>query len=669
MVSIRWVIPIATILLTTLVAGGVGVVGERNARRALTEELVARLCARANNLALVGSSALLTPFPELTLHPLLLTMREREPALALATICDRSGAILGDADASRLGQRFTPPSGLRLRRAGQRLPDVEVYESRTLLLASSPIVHPNGARLGRVFIALGRGTIDEAVGRARQPVLVLYVAFLAFGIVGSFLLTATLLRPLGALRAGLERIGSGDLDARVEIRSRTEFGHLAETVNHMAEGLKKGQAQAMERERLSHEIELAQRIQRHLLPPERVVAGGFAVVGTQRPAAEVGGDFYDAFRLPDGRIGFAVADVAGKGLGGCLVTSMVAALLAALRDGSSGPAHLLEMLDRSLSKRLERGVFVTMFIGFVDPRKGTLTYASAGHHPALLVHRDGRTQWLKAEGLPIGTDRRQGIGHTLKEETAVLAPGDFVVQTTDGIHETEGGPAGEQFGFDRTAATLAAAAPGGAQAMIDQLSGAVRSWRVAEMPADDETIVVLCWERVASDDPLDNPLDRVAEARERGKALKLPPTLDALVRLEDWVGRLPGFSGPAAAGSRIHLALYELCANIVEHGRPVNGEPIALWWVPDAEDASDPKGGAAAGYVVILDQGAPFSADNSGVVDLGRADVRRKGRGLGIDLVRRATSRLVYHPGTPLGNVTLVAMRVAQPEHLQEEAA
>lgn len=669
---IRWVVSVASVILMTMVALSVEVVAERNARRALTAELVGRLCVQASNVALASSPALLASFPELTLHPFLLSMREREKALRIATVCDRYGRILGDADPRHMGLRFVPPSRLTRRGGLESVPGVEVFESPTLLLASAPILHPNGARLGTAYVALGSNTIDEAVVEARQPVLAVFGALLAVGVLGVFILTATLLKPIDVLRAGLERIGRGDLEARLSIDSRTELGLLAETVNRMAADLRQGQTQALERERLAHEIELARNIQRMLLPAERIVEGEFIIVGRLRSAGEVGGDFYDVFRLPGGRIGFAIADVAGKGLAGCVVTSMVAALLVALRENSAGPADLLGQLDQSLSKRLERGVFVTMFVGFIDPSSGAMTYASAGHHPALLVHPDGSSEWLKGYGVPIGADRRRGVGATLTEERVPLAPGDLVIQTTDGIHETERGPQNEAFGFDRMALTSRQAAPRGAQAVIEALWEAVESWRGHGTPADDETVVVLSWEGPRlSADPFDSPLSSVAEARARGSALTLPPTLEALVRLDQWLSQLPTVGDlPDRDRARALLVLNELCGNIVEHGTTQSTrQPITVWWVPSPGSPSSPAAALAAGRFVILDQGVPFRADNMTSPDLADPGVRRRGRGFGIDLVRRVAKRLVYHPGTPIGNVTVVSIGPTALNHVEEQVA
>src|SRR6185295_1735945 len=316
---------------------------------------------------------------------------------------------------------------------------------------------------------------------------------------------------------------------------------------------------------------------------------------------------------------------------------------------------------------------VTMFVAFLDPRTGVLTYASAGHHPALLARADGRQEWLKVEGLPIGVDHQRGIRASLREAKVTLAPGDLVLQTTDGVHEAEGGPAGEAFGFERVAATVGPRAARGAQAVIEGLAEAVESWRGGGAPDDDETLVVLsCGAPSLAEGP-DDPtvaLERVAEARHRGVALKVPATIEALVRLDDWIARLPDFLGmPGPDRARVIFVLHELCSNIVEHGHPDGqGPPISVWWLPEAGAAAAASGAAVAGQFVIVDQGAPFSADNVGAPDYGDPTVRRRGRGFGIDLIRRTGVRLTHHPRTPAGNLTLVSLPAAGPESMLEDA-
>jgi anti-sigma regulatory factor (Ser/Thr protein kinase) len=420
-------------------------------------------------------------------------------------------------------------------------------------------------------------------------------------------------------------------------------------------------------------MELASRIQQSLLPAAHVVESDFVVAGWQRPASEVGGDFYDVFRLEDGKIGVAIADVAGKGLAGCLVTMMVAALLAALRDHCAGPADLLATIDERLSPKLARGTFVTMFVAFLDPRTGQVRFASAGHHAAVLIRRGGQVEHVHVPGRPIGTDRMRGVRGSLGEGSIELAPGDALLQTTDGIHESERGGSGEPFGFERVEARAIALAPGGAQSLLMGLPQAVDEWRGDGTPFDDETLIVLSREIRMSrveEEPFREPLERLADAEKRGIRLKVPATFDALVRLDDWLERLPGYGPAATDRDRVRFVLHELCANVIEHGYAgAVGKLLEVWWVPGGSSADAASSPLREGYFLILDQGKPFSADNLEDPDLGDPAVRRRGRGYGLTMVRRATRRFAVHPGTPRGNVTLFTLAPAGGEGLRGEPA
>jgi anti-sigma regulatory factor (Ser/Thr protein kinase) len=418
-------------------------------------------------------------------------------------------------------------------------------------------------------------------------------------------------------------------------------------------------------------MQLASRIQRSLLPAAEIRQSGYVLAGWQRPATEVSGDIFDTFQLEDGRLGIAIADVAGKGLPGCLVTAMVAALLSALRDRCAGPADLLALLDERLSPKLERGTFVTMFVAFLDPGTGTLTFASAGHHPALVVRQGGGVESLSAPGLPLGTERKRGIRSTLVERTVTLEPGDLLLQTTDGIHESEHGETGEPYGFERISNGAASWAPAGPAALIDGLSRSIVEWRGEAPPLDDETIVVIGREPAHAAngaDPFHAPLDRLAEAEQRGLRLRVPATLEALIRLDDWLAVVPDYVNRDGPGrEHVRLALYELCANIVEHGyEGATGQVLSVWWTPDAAEAAH---GGTEGHYLILDQGRAFTADNREDPDLGDPGVRRRGRGFGLALVRRTASRLAMHPGTPRGNVTLIAFGSSDRAESHGEAA
>lgn len=642
----------AGLVVTMLAVAGVGGVGEHDTRRALTQELESRLVLSARNLAMTSSRALLSDFPELTLTPILLEMKQTQPEQAFAAVVDLEGAVRGTAEARSLGTRFQLPATLRPHSAVAALrPDEELLADRTLLVAAAPVIHPSGNRIGTAYVAFRRDHVEAVIVAARREQLLVVAGALALGLVVVPLGVSVLLRPIGVLREGLERIGRGDLDTRLALNDRTELGVLAETVNEMTTRLREAQEERIDRERLAHEVELAREIQASLLPAGGLKAGRFEIQGSHRAAAEVGGDFYDVFSLDGGRVGLAVADVSGKGLAGCLVASMLAALLRAYRGEITSPRELLLRLDATLQGSLRPGTFVTMFYGILEPASGRLVFASAGHSPLLVRRAAGSTEFFRTRGIPIGAVRN-ALARTLTDETVVLAPGDVCVQFTDGVNEAFDPTGNRQFGMDRLASAVAAAAPGGSVGeVLARIRRDVDAWVQGQPSLDDETLLVIVSAPGSTGETPRDPTALLAEARRRGHGLVLRAHLDALAPLGEWLATCPGLE---RLGGRdvtlLESGLYELCANIAEHGYgPDDRQSLEVWWLPDRATS----GVGPSGVFVLVDRGRRFSPGESGV-DFRQPAVRRRGRGIGLEIVRATMRQVSYHPATAAGNVTLV---------------
>jgi serine phosphatase RsbU (regulator of sigma subunit)/anti-sigma regulatory factor (Ser/Thr protein kinase) len=649
-ISLRWIVAGAGFAITVLIVLAMGGVSEREQRRALTRELESRLALSARNLAMTSSRALLSDFPELTLAPILSEMAQAQPEQAFAVVADLDSEIRGHAEARLLGTPFALPGTLRprptvvaLRRDEQMLGDDEI------LVVAAPVTHPAGHRIGTAYVAFRRDHVESVIAGARRAQGTVVLAALALGTLVVPLVISRLLRPLGALREGLERIGRGDLETPIRLRSRTELALLAETVNEMAGRIREAQQERVERERLAREMELARDIQASLLPAGGLTAGAFRVEGSHRAAAEVGGDYYDVFPLPGGRVGLAVADVAGKGLGGCLVSFMLAALLRAYREGEPSPRNLLVRLDEALRGSLRPGMFVTMFYGILDPADGSLVFASAGHSPLLVRRATGAAEWRRTKGVPIGAVRGNALARTLAEERVVLGPGDVAVQFTDGVNEAFD-PSGErQFGFEGLQAAVEAAAADGPGGILSRVRRDIDAFTRGGPPHDDETMLVVSASSPARGDPTD-PLAVLAEARRRGHGTEFPADLDALARIHEWAKGCPELTGlDARCASLVETALYEVCANIAEHGYGKDARrSLELYWLP-ARVAP-----GIAGEFVLVDHGRPFAPPESSV-DFRDPSVRRRGRGLGLEIVRGAMRHVSYHPATEAGNVTILS--------------
>lgn len=254
--------------------------------------------------------------------------------------------------------------------------------------------------------------------------------------------------------------------------------------------------EAIERERQTREIALAQEIQRKI-QPERLVrqVGALSAAGMNELCEDASGDYYDLLDLPDGRLGFCVGDVSGHGLGSALVMAQARAWLRAYARTSAAPQDLLGLLNDSLTPDLERGKFMTFFLGLVDPTTGHVAWASAGHPaPILLRAATGAFEELPAGGIMLGVFG----GFAYPAGAAVtLDPGDTLLVYTDGATEAatpDHADAKEDefmFGEERLKEVLKAAAPRGPEAILDAVRVALHAFTGAPNLKDDLTLLVI----------------------------------------------------------------------------------------------------------------------------------------------------------------------------------
>ena len=673
----------ASLIAVSLIA--FGNLAERNTRQTLGEEIEGRLILEARNLASMSVDALLTDFPELTLCPLVSEMQQERRDLAFVAVLDHEEKVQGHIDLTALGKGLQLTAGMQPRQATHALlPGERVLANADLVLVSVPARHANGRQVGTAIVGLSQSYVDEMVARPRRAFLMLTAGLLVVGVSVTLIIMSILLRPIGALRTGLERIGRGDLASPIRLRDKTELGLLAETVNGMARQLLKSQEQMLEKERLGAEMSLAHQMQHALLPGGEIRSGDFVCKGTYRAAAEVGGDYYDIFELDDGKLGLVIADVSGKGLAGCLVTSMLAVLIRSLWDRYTSPRELLINLERGLVSSLAPGTFITVFYGILDPQTGRLVYASAGHSPLAVYRADrGDVEWFYTKGIPVGALRSGVLAGTLQDQEIVLGPGDLALQFTDGLNEAWNPHKKEQFDFERIAEHLVGTAPRGGRVVMDRLLPLIEAWSAPDPLGDDFTLLAIehTAAPVAGDETRSShPAAQIGNLADAGQLhqmlagalqLNLPSRLDELVRIGDWVKACLAEQGPLIGHKDlIESSLFEVCANIVEHGYGGDtNQEIDMWWVPlpggsrswseftESLDENTGEGEApreGVGYFVICDQGKAFDPTTWSPPDLHDPQVRRRGRGLGWQIVYSSMKKVVYIPRTPAGNLTLL---------------
>jgi serine phosphatase RsbU (regulator of sigma subunit) len=200
------------------------------------------------------------------------------------------------------------------------------------------------------------------------------------------------------------------------------------------------------RQSIVQELGVARSIQQASLPKEVPTLEGWEISPLYRPAREVGGDFYDFHLLSEGRRGVVVGDATGKGVPAALVMSTTCGMLQLAAEAleSSSPGEVLERVNETLLARIPPNMFVTCFYAILDPERGNLTYANAGHDLPYVRRRSGDAEELRARGMPLGLMP----GMRYEENEIVLDGGEMALFYSDGLveaHDLEG----EMFGFPR----------------------------------------------------------------------------------------------------------------------------------------------------------------------------------------------------------------------------
>lgn len=246
------------------------------------------------------------------------------------------------------------------------------------------------------------------------------------------------------------------------------------------------------------EFSMAGNIQREMLPnilPEVTDTENYDLFATMTPAFEAGGDFYDYFMLDDKTLAFLIADVSDKGIGAALFMAVSKAVIKMRAQAGGSPSEVLSDVDKRLGKDNDLGMFVTVWLGYLDIETGHVVACNAGHDfPMLYLQSDERA---KAEGFFIyKTEHGLGVamfpGMDYPEIEFDMKPGDRIFLYTDGVNEAQG-KENEQFGLDRLQSVLNAHLSDSSMELCNSVKSAVDSFVGNAPQFDDMTMLALTY--------------------------------------------------------------------------------------------------------------------------------------------------------------------------------
>ena len=289
----------------------------------------------------------------------------------------------------------------------------------------------------------------------------------------------------------LKKIEDGNLEEKVDVQGNTEFEELSSGINSMVDALKSTMKEI--KEKSQNERQFAREIQLSALPNSEFFQprdDSYKIWGSIDTAEDVGGDFFDYYLLDDGRLGFVIADVSGKGVPAALFMMTSKTLLKDIVLSGKSPAEAFEIANAELVENNDNGMFVTAWMGIYDSRTGILEFANAGHNPPVLKRRDEAPEFMdyKKYSRSIMLGFMPGTKYTNNQIN--IGSGDVLLLYTDGVTEARN-PSKEMYGEDRLHRFMDRHAKLNPKSLITALREDVRIFADGADQYDDITMVSL----------------------------------------------------------------------------------------------------------------------------------------------------------------------------------
>ena len=265
---------------------------------------------------------------------------------------------------------------------------------------------------------------------------------------------------------------------------------IEKAIEHI-EYIKTMQQEHNQLESIKGDLAVAREIQQAILPrifpPFPEEAAQMDIAASMNAAKDVGGDFYDFFRIDADRIGFVIADVSGKGVPAAIFMAVSRTLIRATGIRGVSPSECMTYSNTLLAKESVNSMFVTVFYGIYNIRTGEVTYTNAGHNPPYIMKANGSVQ-----SLPMSKDIIAGFldDFQFTENTLQLEPGDTLLMFTDGVTEAID-PEENEYGVERLQQLLGQLVASDCQKIIDTVKADVKAFAGETEQSDDITLLAL----------------------------------------------------------------------------------------------------------------------------------------------------------------------------------
>ena len=461
--------------------------------------------------------------------------------------------------------------------------------------------------------------VDEAMFMRDASMLTsIFMQVLIFAALFVFiyiLIKRVIINNLKKINDTLGRITEGDLNVTVDVRSNEEFSSLSDDINSTVATLKRYIAEAAAR--IDKELEYAKQIQLSALPTNFPTGEDYSIYAQMIAAKEVGGDFYDFYKLGDTTVAFLAADVSGKGIPAAMFMMTAKTIIKDLAESGMAVNDIFTRANEKLCENNEADMFVTAWMGILDLQTGNMKYANAGHNPPLLKRADGSFEYLRSRaGFVLAGI--EGFNYRINE--LQLKAGDRLFLYTDGVPEATNAES-ELYGEDRLLNFMNQNTVAPATELLPALKADIDAF-VGEAPQfDDITMLMFDY--------------KPQEGGARMTSKTFPAKTDALSEVLGFVEEtLESYECSMKNQTAICVAIEEVFVNVASYAYGEGSGDVTL-------DIGFDEANRDVTFRLI-DQGVPFDPLKKPDPDITLAIEERQVGGLGIFIVKKTMDTVHY---------------------------
>ena len=481
-----------------------------------------------------------------------------------------------------------------------------------------------------------------------------------FVLISVLLISFRVAHPLRQLANAAKKLGDGNFDTVLpEVKGHDEVALLSEAFSNMQTSIKGNIESQKNLGRIERELDFARNIQLAMLPAnekeEDCNDDRHELAPFMLPAKEVGGDFYDFFKIDNDHLCVVVGDVSGKGVPASLFMMVSRIILRTMLKNQKNVVRTFNSTNYALAKRNKLNMFVTVWMGVIDLRSGHIEFASAGHNPPAVRHEDGTVEFI-----PSKSDLVMAAMDNIvyKQQTFDLKPGDTLFLYTDGVTEATNGN-NELFGDARLLDALAKGKDQTTADICKFVKKEIDSFVQGAPQFDDITMMGVkyigndepVWERyektidVATEgqgelktfvEGIFTPMDGYTKMQMQSAWERYEKIVDVIPENQDILtafveGILAPMEGSMKSQMQINIAIDEIYSNIVKFSGATKVTLIV-----------EIRKATLTAKLTFIDNGIPYDPLKSKDPDITLSAEEREVGGLGIFIVKKTMDSVCY---------------------------